>query len=188
MKVGLYFGSFNPIHNGHLIIASHIVEHSDIEKVWFVLSPQNPLKPSSTLLNEYDRLHLVNLSIENDSRFKVSDVEFKMPKPSYTIDTLTHLSEKYPQHQFVVIMGSDSYTNLHKWKNYELLVRGYSIIVYNRPSFEVAENKYGATILDAPLLNISSTFIRQSIKNYKSIRYLVHEAVYEELKNNKYYK
>lgn len=188
MKVGLYFGSFNPIHNGHLIIASHIIENTDIDKIWFVVSPQNPLKPSPTLLNEYDRLHLVNLSIENDNRFKTSDVEFKMPKPSYTIDTLTHLTEKYSQHQFTVIMGSDSYSNLHNWKNYELLVKNYSIIVYTRPKFEIQENKYGATILDAPLLDISSTFIRNSIKANKSIRYLVRESVYEELKNNQYYK
>ena len=188
MKIGLYFGSFNPIHTGHLIIASHIIEHSDLNKIWFVVSPQNPLKPSSTLLNEYQRLHLVRLSIENDTRFIVADVEFKLPKPSYTIDTLTHLTEKYPQHQFTIIMGSDSYSNLHNWKNYELLTKNYSIIVYTRPGFEVKDNKYAATILNAPLLNISSTLIRTNIKAKKSVRYLVHEAVYEELKNNKYYK
>ena len=154
MKIGLYFGSFNPIHTGHLIIASHIIEHSDLNKIWFVVSPQNPLKPSSTLLNEYQRLHLVRLSVENDSRFIVADVEFKLPKPSYTIDTLTHLTEKYPQHQFTIIMGSDSYSNLHNWKNYELLTKNYSIIVYTRPGFEVKDNKYAATILNAPLLDI----------------------------------
>lgn len=188
MKIGLYFGSFNPIHNGHLIIASHIIENTDLDKIWFVVSPQNPLKTSSTLLNEYDRLHLVRLSIEQDTRFLVSDIEFKLPKPSYTIDTLTHLSEKYQQHQFTVIMGSDSYSNLEKWKNYKSLIKSYAIIVYNRPNNIVQENKYNATILDAPMLDISSTFIRNAIKANKSVRYLVHEKVYEELKLSKYYK
>ena len=108
MNIGLYFGSFNPIHTGHLLIASHVADCGLVEKIWFVVSPQNPLKPSNSLLNEYDRLHMVNLAIEDDDRFKAVDVEFKLPKPSYTIDTLTHLKEKYPQHQFSIIMGSDS--------------------------------------------------------------------------------
>jgi nicotinate-nucleotide adenylyltransferase len=188
MKIGLYFGSFNPIHTGHLIIASHIVEHTDLQKIWFVVSPQNPLKPSATLLNEYQRLNMVRLAVENDIRFNASDVEFKLPKPSYTIDTLTYLSEKYPKHQFTVIMGGDSYQNLSKWKNYELLVKDYSIIVYNRLGFELKENPYNSTILNAPLLDISSTLIRNLIKAKKSIKYLVTDAVFDELMNNKYYK
>jgi nicotinate-nucleotide adenylyltransferase len=188
MKIGLYFGSFNPIHIGHLIIASHIVEHTDLKRVWFVVSPHNPLKQESTLLNEYHRLHLVQTAIEGDSRFKASDVEFKLPKPSYTIDTLTYLSEKYPSYQFTVIMGSDSYSNLHRWKNYELLVKNYSIIVYNRPGFEVKDNLYNATILKAPLLDISSTTIREHLKEGKSIQYLVSDAVFKELTENGYYK
>jgi nicotinate-nucleotide adenylyltransferase len=188
MKIGLYFGSFNPIHTGHLIIASHIIEHTDLQKIWFVVSPQNPLKHSATLLNEYQRLNMVRLAVENDIRFNASDVEFKLPKPSYTIDTLTYLSEKYPKHQFTVIMGGDSYQNLNKWKNYELLVKEYSIVVYNRPGFEVKENQYNATILNAPLLDISSTLIRQQIKSKKNIKYLVPDTVFEELMNNKYYK
>ena len=188
MKIGLYFGSFNPIHIGHLIIASHTLEHTDLQKIWFIVSPQNPLKPSNALLNEYQRLNMVRLAVENDTRFNASDVEFKLPKPSYTIDTLTYLSEKYPKHQFTVIMGSDSYTNLSKWKNYELLVKHYSIIVYNRPGFEVEESQYNATILNAPLLDISSTLIRQQIKAKKNIKYLVPDPVFDELMNNKYYK
>jgi nicotinate-nucleotide adenylyltransferase len=188
MKIGLYFGSFNPIHTGHLIIASHIIEHTDLQKIWFVVSPQNPLKPSATLLNEYQRLNMVRLAVENDSRFNASDVEFKLPKPSYTIDTLTYLFEKYPKHQFTVLMGSDSYQNLNKWKNYELLVKNYSIVVYNRQNFEVKDNVYNATILNAPLLDISSTLIRNLIKEKKSIKYLVPNTVLDELMNNKYYK
>lgn len=188
MKIGLYFGSFNPIHNGHLIIASHIADNTNIDKVWFVVSPQNPLKESSSLLNEYARLHLVRLAIENDNRFKISDVEFKLPRPSYTIDTLTHLSEKYPQHQFSVILGSDSYNNISKWKNYEALVKHYELLVYNRPDFTVSENKFDATIINAPLLDISSTLIRNNIKQKKSVRYLVPDAIFEELSANNYYK
>lgn len=190
MKIGLYFGSFNPIHIGHLIIASHIAENSDLDKIWFVVSPQNPLKPSHTLLNEYQRLHMVQLAIENDLRFKAVDVEFKLPKPSYTIDTLVYLEEKYPEHGFSIIMGSDSYQNIGKWKNGDLLQKKYPILIYNRPSFELKEleNKKNISVLTAPLLDISSTLIRDNIKKGKSIRYLVTDLVYEELMNNNYYK
>src|SRR3989339_302073 len=121
MKIGLYFGSFNPIHTGHLIIASHVLNETDLQQVWFVVSPQNPFKQEHSLLNEYHRLHLVQLAVEEDTRLRASDIEFKMPKPSYTIDTLVYLKEKYPQHQFTIIMGSDSFQNLPKWKNASLL-------------------------------------------------------------------
>ena len=140
MKIGLYFGSFNPIHIGHLIIADFVANNSDVQQVWLIVSPQNPLKPSNTLLNEYHRLHLVNLAIEGNVKLKASDVEFKLPKPSYTIDTLTYLKEKYPQNEFVVVMGSDSYQNLTQWKNYTTLISNYSFIVYQRPGFEPKEN------------------------------------------------
>jgi nicotinate-nucleotide adenylyltransferase len=188
MKIGLYFGSFNPIHTGHLIIASHIIENSNLDKIWFVVSPQNPLKQSATLLNEYQRLHLVTLATEDDDRFRVSDIEFKLPKPSYTIDTLTHLSEKYPKHSFCVILGADSYSNIRKWKNYELIVNNYRVYVYNRIGFNIEKNEFNATILDAPLLDISSTLIRAHLKNKKSVKYLVQEKVFQELMNNKYYR
>ena len=135
MKVGLYFGSFNPIHTGHLIIASHVANYTDMDQVWFVVSPQNPLKPSSVLLNEYHRLFLVQLAVEEDPRLRATDVEFKLPRPSYTIDTLTYLQEKYPRHEFSLIMGSDSFQNLKRWKNYELLVKNYPFIIYRRPQF-----------------------------------------------------
>jgi len=188
MHIGLYFGSFNPIHTGHLIIANHIIAHTDIDKVWFVVSPHNPLKEAHSLLNEYDRLHLVNLAIENDPRFRASNVEFHLPKPSYTIDTLTYLTEKFPLEQFSIIMGSDSFQNIHRWKNFEQLVARYTFIVYNRPGFEVTDT-HGAnlTILKAPLLDISATYIRDLVKERKSIRYIVPDAVREYIEGHRYY-
>ena len=127
MKIGLYFGSFNPVHHGHLMIASHVVNRTDVQQVWFVVSPQNPFKQAGSLLNEYDRLHLVNLAIENDeTRLRASDVEFKLPRPSYTIDTLIYLEEKYPQHEFAIVMGSDGFINIKRWKNADILLKKYS--------------------------------------------------------------
>ncbi len=188
MKIGLYFGSFNPVHVGHLIIASHVANNTNLEQVWMVVSPQNPLKPSSSLLNEYHRLHLVNISIENDPKLRAVDIEFKLPKPSYTIDTLTYLKEKYPQHEFAVIMGSDSYQNLNKWKNYQQIIDNYEIYIYTRPGFVVTESNAKLHLLDAPLLEISATKIRELIKAKKSIRYLVTDKVEEEIALNNYYK
>jgi nicotinate-nucleotide adenylyltransferase len=189
MKIGLYFGSFNPVHIGHLIIASHIVNNTDVEQIWFVVSPQNPLKKSSTLLNEYHRLHLVRVAIEGNSQFKASDSEFKLPKPSYTIDTITYLKEKYPQHAFSIIMGSDSFQNVNKWKNYEQLIRDNRIIIYERPGFEVSPLPNSNTlVLKAPLFEISATEIRQLIKQGKSIQYIVPDKVLEEIEQNGYYK
>lgn len=189
MKVGLYFGSFNPIHIGHLIIASHMANHGDVQQVWMVVSPQNPLKPSSVLLNEYHRLHLVQLAVEGNSQLRASDVEFKLPRPSYTIDTLTYLKEKYPQHEFSVIMGSDSFQNLPRWKNFELLLKNYRFLIYQRPGFPITES-YAAKIqiLDAPLLEISATNIRVAIKAGTTTRYLLSDPVREEIERNGYYK
>ncbi len=190
MQIGLYFGSFNPIHTGHLIIAEHVVSNTPLDQVWLVVSPHNPLKPSASLLNEYNRLNLVNLAIEDNEKLKVSDVEFKLPKPSYTIDTLTYLTEKHPQHSFTVIMGSDSYLNLQRWKNYEVLIRDYNFIIYERPAFPVDNSTLPQNfiLLNAPLLEISSTFIREQVKKGNSIRYLVADAVAQEIADNGYYK
>ncbi len=189
MKVGLFFGSFNPIHHGHLMVASFIANHTDLQQVWLVVSPQNPHKTQSSLLNEYDRLHLAQLAIEDDAQIKVSDIEFKLPKPSYTIDTLTYLQEKYPQHQFYVIMGSDSFQNLPKWKNFEALIKNYQFIVYRRPGFEIIED-YGADMqyLEAPMLELSATLIRNNCKDGITIRYLVPEDVRLEIERNNYFK
>jgi nicotinate-nucleotide adenylyltransferase len=189
MKIGLYFGSFNPIHTGHLIIANHVLNETDLQRIWFVVSPQNPFKPSSTLLNEYDRLHLVRIAIEKDERLKASEIEFSLPKPSYTSHTLTYLSEKYPSHQFTLIMGSDSFQNLGKWKNAESIVKNFPIIIYKRPNHEVV-NELNAQInvMDAPLLEISATYIRECIHKGKSIKYLVPKAVEEEIEKSSFYK
>ena len=189
MKIGLYFGSFNPIHIGHLIVASHVANHTDMQQVWFVVSPQNPLKSSSVLLNEYNRLYLVQLAVEDDLRLKASDIEFKLPRPSYTIDTLTYLQEKYPQHAFSIIMGSDGFQNLPKWKSFELLVKNFPFIIYKRQGFDVNDTwQANVHILNAPLLQISATTIRENIKTGKTIRYLVPDKVREEIEQNRYYK
>ncbi len=189
VKVGLYFGSFNPIHNGHLIIAQHFLNETELDQVWFVVSPQNPFKQQKTLLSEYDRLHLVNLAIEGSYQLKAIDIEFRLPKPSYTINTLTYLKEKYPQHHFAIIMGSDSLQNLGEWKNAELIMKTYPVYVYERPGFTI-ENS-GVTELKnikAPLLQISATHIRELIRAGKSIRFLVPDVVKDEIERNGYYK
>lgn len=189
MNIGLYFGSFNPVHSGHLIIANHILNETGLEKIWFIVSPQNPFKTSATLLNEYDRLHLLKLATEDDQRIKISDIEFNLPRPSYTSVTLAHIQEKNPTHQFSIIMGSDSFQNLHKWKNADYIIKNYPVCVYSRPGFEI-QNHVNAklNIVDAPLLQISATQIRQLIKEGKSIRYMVPDKVREEIEKGNYYK
>lgn len=189
MKIGLYFGSFNPVHIGHLIIASHVLNETELEKIWFVVSPQNPFKEEAGLLNEFHRLHLVRVAIEDDNRMRASDIEFALPKPSYTVDTLAYVQEKHPEHEFSIIMGSDSFQNLPKWKNAAVIIRDHTIYVYRRPGFEPVNN-IGAKmmVLDAPLLQISATAIRNNIREGKSIRYLVSEKVLEEIEKGNYYK
>ena len=189
MKIGLYFGSFNPVHTGHLIIANHLLNTTPLQQVWLIVSPHNPLKKTSSLLNEYHRLHLVQSAIEGEKNLKASNVEFHLPKPSYTIDTLTYLKEKFPEHSFAVIMGSDSFYNIHKWKNYEVLLKEYELYIYQRTGFEVRENtRSNIKLLNAPVLEISSTHIRELIKKNKSIRYLVPDIIKEEIERNNYYK
>jgi nicotinate-nucleotide adenylyltransferase len=190
MHTGLYFGSFNPIHHGHLIIANHMLQNTGLQQVWFIVSPQNPLKPSAGLLNEYHRLFLVNLAIEGERNLKASDIEFRLPKPSFTVDTLAYLQEKYPQNMFSIIMGSDSYQNLPRWKNYQVILNNHQIYVYTRPGHEIKEKHEGAgtNIVNAPLLEISATHVRNTIKEGKSVRYLVPDKVMEEIERNRYYK
>lgn len=189
MKIGLYFGSFNPVHIGHLIIASHVINNTALDRIWMIVSPQNPLKSSNSLINEYDRFHMVQSALDGENKIKASNVEFKLPRPSYTVDTITYLKEKYPQHEFSIVMGSDSYSNITKWKNYEVLIKNNPLYIYERPGFKI-ENSLNANIqiLKAPLLQISSTHIRELVKLGKSIRYMVPDIVKEEIERNGYYK
>ena len=190
MKIGLFFGSFNPIHTGHLIIANYIANNT-VDEVWFIVSPQNPLKQSTALLNAGHRLEFVKLAIETDDRFKVSDIEFQLPKPSYTIDTLLTLSKMYPHHEFYLILGSDNYSGLSEWKSSSQIINNFKLLVYERPGFPIRtkKNAYNnITFLNAPLLDISSTEIRELISQNKNIHYLVPEKVYKAIETNGYYK
>lgn len=189
MKIGLYFGSFNPVHTGHCIVASYFAQSTDLERVWMVVSPQNPFKPAASLLNEYHRLHLVKLATEDDARVKASDIEFHLPRPSYTIDTLTYLQEKHPEHEFAIVLGSDGLQNILKWKNAATLLSNYPLYVYQRPGFPIPPLP-GAriTVADAPLLEISSTHIREMIRKGQSVRYLVPDKVLQELELYHYYR
>ena len=188
MRIGLYFGSFNPIHVGHLIIANHMLSHCAVDRIWFIVSPQNPLKETASLLNENSRFFLVHKAVEKELKFKASNIEFSFPRPSYTIDTLTHLSSKYPQYSFSVIMGSDSLQNIKKWKNYQQLLKQYPILIYERPGYPIDLTlSKNIEVVKAPLLDMSSTYIRQLIKEKKSIRYLVTDEVLEEIQASGYY-
>lgn len=190
MKIGLLFGSFNPIHIGHLIIGNVMAHHTDLNKVWFVVSPQNPLKPSKGLLHEFDRYDMVKAAISDNYKFEVSDIEFHLDKPSYTIHTLVHLRERHPGFEFKVILGEDNLENFPKWKNYEEILKQYGLYVYPRPHVTNSDLKRhpNVTLIDAPLLDISATYIRNCVKNNKSIRYLVPEAVEQMILSKQFYR
>jgi len=189
VKTGLFFGSFNPVHIGHMAIANYFVEYTDIEQLWFVISPQNPLKKKKTLLADYHRLELVVRAIDYDTRFRASDVEFHMPRPSYTIDTLTYLEEKYPQHEFAIIMGEDGLASFHKWKNFELIIRNYKRYVYRRPGSdpEFLKNAENIEVVDAPQMEISSSFIRKAISEGHDMRFYVPDKVYQYMDEMHFY-
>ncbi|HQV01493.1 MAG TPA: nicotinate (nicotinamide) nucleotide adenylyltransferase, partial [Bacteroidia bacterium] len=175
MKIGLYFGSFNPVHNGHMVIANYMAEFAQLDQVWMVVSPQNPLKAPTTLLSDTQRLAMVKIAIGDYKKLKASNIEFKLPKPSYTIHTLVYLSEKYPQHEFALIMGADSLATLPKWKNHEAILEHYHIYVYPRPQITLpalANNKH-VHIVNAPLMELSSSFIRNAIKAKHDVRFMV---------------
>lgn len=192
MKVGLYFGTFNPIHVGHLIIANHMAEFTDMDQVWMVVTPHNPLKKKSTLLDDHHRLEMVHLAAEGYDHIRPSDIEFKLPQPNYTVNTLVHLLEKYPTHEFSLIMGEDNLNSLHKWKNYEVLLQNHDIYVYPRINGESANeeliNHPRVHRIDAPVIEISSTFIRKSIKDGKNVKPLLPQKVWEYIDHNLFYK
>lgn len=195
-RIGLYFGTFNPIHIGHLIIANHVVNHTPLDEVWFVVSPHNPHKNKASLLADYHRLNLVKEAIEDNDKLRVSDVEFKLPQPSYTATTLVYLQEKYPKKEFTLIMGEDNLRSLHKWRNYEEIVKNHKIIVYPRNQTiqetellsPQLENAQIAVLQDVPFLDISASFIRQSIQQGKEVRYLVPDPVLKYIDEMNFYK
>lgn len=193
MKVGLFFGSFNPIHIGHLIIANTVRGFTGLDQAWFVVSPHNPFKKAKSLLSDVERLRMVELAVEDNFELRACNVEFSMPKPSYTIDTLVYLKERYPQHQFSLIMGVDNLVHFHKWKNYRDVLERVNVYTYPRPDVdeskmrEEIKNHPRIEMVEAPLLNISATFIRKCIQNQISIKYLVHERVEEYISARKLY-
>lgn len=202
MKIGLYFGTFNPIHIGHLIIANHLAEYSGLEQIWMVVTPHNPLKNKETLLDDHQRLQLVYLATEDYPKIKPSDIEFKLPQPNYTVTTLAHLQEKYPQHTFSLIMGEDNLKSLHKWKNHEIILENHEIYVYPRISSEgdtslkveqakqnlEFKNHSKIHFIDAPIVEISSTFIRENIKKKKNVEPLLSSKVWEYIDHNNLYR
>lgn len=190
MKIGLYFGSFNPIHVGHLIIANHLQQFSDLDQIWLVVSPQNPFKEKASLANDHNRLHWVNLAIEDYPNLRASNIEFALPQPSYTVDTLAVLQEKFPQEEFSLIMGMDNLKAFHKWKNHDQILKNHSIYVYPRPGFEAGKwaNHPKFNFISAPLMEISSTFIRQAIKENKNIRPMLPEKVWQDLEKSAAYR
>ncbi len=187
-KTGLFFGSFNPIHNGHLMLAKYILNEYDLAEIWFVVSPQNPLKDKKTLLDEHHRLQLVRLAIEDEPKFKASDIEFKLERPSFTINTLVHLKEKYKR-PFVLLMGADSAASIKKWKNYESILEDYEVYVYPRPSDDVESilKHKNLKIINAPQIELSATYIRQAIKAKKDVRFLLSERVYDYVQEMHFY-
>ena len=203
MKIGLYFGTYNPIHVGHLIIANYMADYTDLDKVWLVVSPQNPLKKKSSLLEDYHRLAIVRRAIEDNPNLQASDIEFKLPQPSYTATTLVYLKEKYPNDEFCLIMGEDNLRTFHKWKNFEVILKNHEIFVYPRILTAQEEQEVDAIgehtdnglmkhphvhICDAPVMKVSSSFIRSSIKEGKDVRYLLTEPVYQYVTEMNFYK
>lgn len=197
MKVGLFFGTFNPIHVGHLIIANHMANSNDLDQIWMVVTPHNPLKNKSTLLADHHRLALVRIAIEDNELLRVSDIEYKLPKPNYTVTTLAALQEKHPTYTFSLIMGEDNLVNFHKWYNYQQIVDNHQLIVYPRIDASSSVEKIDEWVAnhpnvkrckDVPLMKLSSTFVREQIKNKKSVRYVLTESVYKYIDEMNFYK
>jgi len=200
MKIGLYFGTYNPIHVGHLVIANYMVDYTNLDQVWLVVTPQNPHKNKASLLSDYHRLAIVRIALEGNNKLKASNIEFDLPKPSYTITTLTYIQEKYPEHTFSLIMGEDNLRTLHKWKNHEEIINNHQIFVYPRALTEQerkdqltinSENNFeshkNVTLCDAPVMKVSSSFIRKAIKEKKDVQYLLTEPVYKYVTEMHFY-
>jgi len=196
METGLFFGSFNPVHIGHMAIANYIAEYTELREIWFVVSPHNPLKSKESLLDDRDRFYLVEMAIGDDRRFRASDIEFSLPRPSYTIDTLAYLTDKYPERRFTLIMGEDNLNTLHKWKNAEELVKRYPVIVYprlnpgrnnSRKLLEILETA-SVTEVKAPLMEISGTFIREAIRQGKDISWYLPVPVWKYITEMHFYR
>lgn len=191
MNAGLFFGSFNPVHIGHLALANYIVEYTDIDQLWFVVSPHNPFKQKESLLADHLRLEMLELAVNDSRKYKISNIEFYLPKPSYTIDTLSYLSEKYPKHKFTILMGIDGLETFHKWKNHEQIVSKYQRYVYPRVTevtIDLSIHQNIIVLKDAPIIEISSSFIRQSIRDGKDMRYFLHEKVFDFIDKMNLYK
>lgn len=201
MKIGLYFGTFNPVHVGHLIIANYMVDYTDLDQVWLVVTPQNPLKSKSSLLEDYHRLAMVRLAIEDNNKLKASNIEFELPKPSYTVQTLVYLRERYPEEQFALIMGEDNLRTFHKWRNNEEIIKHHHLYVYPRaltesereeqrslqPKTELINHPH-ITMCDAPVMKLSASFIRNAIQRKKDVRYLLTEPVFKYVDEMNFYK
>ncbi|MFN8117829.1 MAG: nicotinate (nicotinamide) nucleotide adenylyltransferase [Bacteroidia bacterium] len=195
MHIGLFFGSFNPIHVGHMVLANYMASFTDLEQVWLVVSPHNPLKEKASLLNQNQRLHMVNLAIGDSDRLKSSNIEFSLPQPSYTVNTLAHLKEKYPKHTFSLIMGEDNLESFTKWKNYEEILKNHKLYVYPRPNCNSEipidngiKSHPHVIMTEAPLMEISSTMIRKAIKDKKDVSFFVPPAVWQYLDEMSFYK
>lgn len=190
MHIGLFFGSFNPIHIGHMALANYMASFTPMQQVWFVVSPQNPFKQKSSLLNQNHRLQLVNLAINDYPNFKSSSIEFDLPQPSYTVNTLAHLKEKYPQHQFSLIIGQDNLVSFSKWKNYEQILKNHLIFVYPRPNCPETELNFHQNVVftEAPLMDVSSTFIRNAIKDKKDVQFFMPPEVWKYIDEMHFYK
>jgi len=192
MKIGLYFGTFNPVHVGHMIIANHMAEHSDLDQIWMVVTPHNPHKQKNTLLDDYQRLHMVTLATEDFTKIKPSEIEFKLPQPNFTVNTLAYLEEKFPKHEFALIMGEDNLNSLHKWKNYEVILENHPIYVYPRLNSGEIDNQLinhsKIHRISAPVIELSSTFIRESIKNKKNVMPMLPQKVWEYIDSSAFYR
>lgn len=191
MKVGLFFGTYNPVHVGHMVIANYMIEFTDLDQLWMIVTPQNPFKQKESMLKDYDRLHLVKLAIGDDQNIKASDIEFGLPQPNYTSNTLAYLEEKYPDHEFVLIMGADNLRHFNKWKNSEYILQNHELYVYPRIDSEDGgelRDHEQVKMVDAPIMKVSSSFIRQAIHDGKSVMHYMPKDVADYVKEMNLYK